>query len=121
VKRKGVEVEIKWLSHYYPLVDLQLRREKISETLVKLGIPYLQSSECDFCPHKDPARWLRSSPETLERLAKMESRYGGQFFFTEYRIPLLDAIVRMRKSVQENPSLLNDEAEFGCGNAVCGV
>lgn len=118
IKRDGKEVSVKWQTHYYPLVDLRLRREKVQELIQREGIPYLISTECDGCPHKDFARWDRTSPEVLAELAETERRFGGSFFFTDQRIPLLDAIEVMRAKQAGKPE---PEADFGCKNDICGV
>ena len=113
VKVKGEWKPVKWQTHYYPLVDLKLTRESVQELLRKEGIPYLLSSECDGCPHKDPARWKRTSPEIIAELARIESLFAGELFFTDKRIPLLEAIKEMESNGQE--------PDFGCSNFICGV
>lgn len=116
-----VDVPIKWLNHYYPLVDLGMNRNDCQRMIVKAGIPYLLSTECDGCPHKDFPRWERTSPSVLEKLCKIEDQFKGQFFFTDRRIPLMEAIAAMRKDREENPERFESEPDFGCGNAECGV
>lgn len=112
---------IKWLTHYYPLVDLGLNRRDCQERIIREGIPYLLSSECDGCPHKDLPRWERTSPEVLRELSELESMFNGEFFFTPERIPLMEAIEVMRKKRASNPEKYHAEADFGCQNAICGV
>lgn len=119
-KRK-IQKPIKWQTHYYPLVDLMLNRRDCQEAVVKEGIPYLLSSECDGCPHKDLTRWERTSPETIKELSDIESMFNGEFFFTDKRIPLLEAIEAMKKERAANPERYKKEADFGCQNAICGV
>ena len=111
-----IEKPIKWQAHYYPLVDLKMRREDVYRAVEKEGVPYLLSSECDGCPHKDLARWERTSPEVLQELAAVEAKFNGSYFLTPNRVPLLEAIEQMRAKGQ--PTV---EPDFGCGNAVCGV
>ncbi len=106
---------IRWMNHYYPLVDCQLGREAIRSELNRLGIPYLITSECDHCPHQDDSRWLSHTPETIERVAKLEEVYGGEFFFTDKRIPLRMAIEEMRKNPKPADPI------FGCHNGWCGI
>lgn len=106
---------IQWMHHYYPLVDAMLNREAVQERLSKIGIPYLVTSECDHCPHQDDTRWLAHTPETLERVAQLEDRYDGEFFFTDKRIPLRLALEEMRA----NPR--NADPIFGCKNGLCGI
>lgn len=121
IKTKTGQKDIKWQTHYYPLVDLKLRREHAQENLRKEGIPYLLSSECDGCPHKDLPRWLRTSPEVLTELATVERMFNGELFFTPLRIPLLDAIEEGKRKLAANPNTKQVEADFGCGNAICGI
>ncbi len=119
-KRK-IQKPIKWQTHYYPLVDLGLNRRDCQEAIVKEGIPYLLSSECDGCPHKDLPRWERTSPEVLKELSELEALFNGEFFFTPERIPLMEAIEVMRKKRASNPEKYQVEADFGCQNSICGV
>ncbi len=116
-----VHKDIKWQTHYYPLVDLKMRREQAQESLRKEGIPYLLSSECDGCPHKDLTRWLRTAPEVMQELATVEAMFNGELFFTPLRIPLLEAIEEGKRKLALNPDIKQVEADFGCGNAICGI
>lgn len=119
IKRNGIVVEVprvvKWVSHYYPLIDLRMTRQMVDDELDCLGIPYIVGSQCDGCPHKNLSRWDRTSESTIIRLAEIERRTPG-WYFTSMRVPLPVAIERMRAQ----PSLFAD-SDFGCGNAVCGV
>jgi len=119
-KKVKRQKEIKWMTHYYPLVDLGLNREDIYSAVEKEGVPYLISSECDDCPHKDLARWERTSEEVIEDGAEIESWFGGKYFFTSKRIPLKEAITAMKRDRDEK-GLVQPEADFGCGNAICGL
>ncbi|HEX7313327.1 MAG TPA: hypothetical protein VF297_05375 [Pyrinomonadaceae bacterium] len=122
---KGETIVIKWLSHYYPLVDLKMNREAVAEEMRRLNIPYLVTSECDMCPHKDWPRWQRTSPETVDRIAEHEAEYQGQFFFTDRRVPLKEALTLMAEAAARGDAgrtlPLFDGADFGCRNDVCGV
>jgi hypothetical protein len=121
VKVKGVERDVKWQTHYYPLVDLRLNRNDCQRKIVAEGIPYLLSSECDGCPHKDAARWFRTSFPVLKELAAVEAMFNGELFFTSKRIPLLEAISEMQHDADANPERYKVEADFGCQNAICGI
>lgn len=114
---------VKWLSHSYPLVDLRLNRYQIREELESLGIPYLISSECDFCPHQDYARWSRRTTETIDRAAEMEASWQDEFFLTDIRKPLKQAIAIMKAEEEAKGYLFGREQDidFGCGNSYCGV
>lgn len=122
---KGQVIRLKWLTHYYPLVDLRMNREAVAEEMRRLDIPYLVTSECDMCPHKDLPRWQRTSPETVDRIAEHEAEYGGQFFFTDKRVPLKEAIALMTEAAERGAAgrmlPLFDDTDFGCRNDVCGV
>jgi hypothetical protein len=111
-----------WLTHYYPFVDRRLNREAIRQELDRRGVPYLITSECDSCPHKDAARWLRTSPDVLVQIAAREARFEGQWFYTARRIPLLDAVEQMRREQGAQPGLFDrDTADFGCDTGICGI
>lgn len=115
VDGRKVPKPIKWMQHYYPLVDCEMNREAVQDALKKSGIPYLVTSERDHCPHQDDTRWLSHTPETLERVAQLEDRYDGEFFFTDKRIPLRLAIEEMRADPR------NSDPIFGCKNGLCGI
>lgn len=119
--RTKYQKPIRWLTHYYPLVDLGINRQSCQEKVVKEGFPYLLSSECDGCPHKDLTRWERTSPAKLQELSNLEAMFNGEFFFTSKRIPLIEAIAVMQKEREANPERYKVEADFGCQNAICGV
>lgn len=122
-KRIKVHKAIKWQTHYYPLVDLRMSRSDVYRAIEKEGIPYIVSSECDLCPHKDLARWERTSPEVIEDGATIEAMTGGQYFFTDRRIPLKEAIAAMQSDRAEKAlrGLPIEDADFGCKNDICGV
>jgi len=101
--------DVKWNFHYWPLVDLKLYRATIQENLVERGIPYLLSTECDMCPHKDKARWERTSSIIIEELSKIEKNLPG-LYFTDQRIPLKEAV----KNFPSQPSFFD-----GCDSGYC--
>lgn len=123
-KEAGVKKhrDIKWQTHYYPLVDLRMSRADVYTAVEKEGIPYIVSSECDLCPHKDLARWERTSPEVIEDGARIEALFRGEYFFTDRRIPLKDAIAAMQRDREAmKDRTIQQDLDFGCGNAICGV
>lgn len=112
---------IKWLSHYYPLGEgpLKMNRAEIRAECDRLGLPYLKTSECDICPHKDYWRWLDTPPEVIDEIAYYESLMKGEYFFTPLRVPLKEAL-RIMASKYEG-KMFSDVADFGCANSYCGV
>jgi hypothetical protein len=86
--------DVKWHCHFWPLVDLKMYRNQCQDNLTSRGIPFLISTECDMCPHKDKFRWERTSPQIIELIANLESSLDG-LYFTEKRIPLKQAIASM--------------------------
>lgn len=121
-RREKYERDIKWQKHYYPLVDLKMSRAQVYAAIEKEGIPYIVSSECDLCPHKDYARWMRSSPEVIEDGTYIEGLFKGAYFFTDKRIPLKEAIAQMTAERAADPKRFAlGDTDFGCGNATCGV
>lgn len=111
-----IEKAVQWCQHYYPLVDMQLGRADAIKLLEEEGLPYLITSECDMCPHKDLPRWERTSPERLAEIAELEASMNGRFFFTDERVPLIQALaIKRAKPASTLPTI------FGCGNSICGV
>ena len=119
IKSKTGIRDVKWCTHCYPLVDLRMYREDAQAGCRAEGIPFLISSECDLCPHKDYARWARTSPDKLIEIAGIEASMKGEYFFTDQRIPLMQAIEKMRLIAEEKER--QGDIDFGCGNAYCGI
>lgn len=121
VNRQGTMIDVKWLEHYYPCIDLGVDREKIRTILHKVGLPYLVTTECDFCPHQDWQRWRMHDPLVLESLAKLESCFHGKIFFTPERVPLKEALKIMEERSLDR-SKQGELPGFGCENgAYCGI
>lgn len=107
----------KWAKVCYPLVDLRMFRRDAAQVCIAAGVPYLITSECDGCPHQDIDRWDRHTPEVLHQIAKAEARMDGQFFFTDARVPLLEALPILRDRKRSEWAI-----DFGCeSGGVCGV
>jgi len=106
-------------SHYYPLVELRLDRAAVNADLARWNIPYIVGSMCDRCSHKGRRHWLRTSPDKIAEIAAQEARFGGEFFFTSMRIPLLNAIEIMRGTADTFDS--DDDVQFDCDSGICGV
>lgn len=90
---------LKWVSKEYPLVmgERKFYKSMIIEEMNKFGVPYLISTECDFCPHKNYARWQRSSAETIQDASIFEEKFHDTgLYLTDRRIPLVDAIEDMK-------------------------
>jgi hypothetical protein len=110
------EIPVLWCQHYYPMVDRGYGRITAQKALEAEKIPYLISSQCDCCPHNDLDRWLRHTPEVLIEIASVEASMKGKFFFTDERIPLIEAIAV--KSAKPKSTL---DPTFGCEGSYCGV
>lgn len=121
-RRAGKLITVKWLEHYYPLIDLQMTRQQIREELEREGVPYLVTTECDMCPHQDYQRWAAHRPEVIQEIAQIESEWDGKLFFTDRRIPLLDALEEMRQEAEARERQGQLFADFGCeSGAYCGI
>jgi hypothetical protein len=116
IEGEKTEVPVKWCKHYYPLADRGYGRATAQKVLIEEGLPYLISTECDFCPHQDIQRWDRHTPEKLVQIAALESKLEGRFFFTDERVPLLEAL-----AIKRLKPVSTLDTNFGCGNAYCGV
>jgi hypothetical protein len=109
--------DAKWVKHIWPLLDFgedangntydlgigrRYNRTDTQNMLDREDVPYLVTTECDGCPHKDWERWRRTSFNTLIELAKFEQMFDGEFFLTEPRIPLFGGIETLRRRKEEN-------------------
>jgi hypothetical protein len=122
----------KWVKFNWPLVDCaegdiggiigmgineRLRRQDCYDRLDKAGIPYIITTQCDGCPHKDWPRWERTSQENLAELARFESQLvdsdGGRFYLTSYREPLLYALPKMRRDYEKKRGDMFDVCDSG--------
>lgn len=86
---------VKWHQSAWPLIEGRIYRAQAQEELMRRSIPFLLSTECDFCPHKNRSRWERTSKPTIERIADIEKEFDGNLFFTPARIPLKEALKKM--------------------------
>ncbi len=101
--------DVKWNWHCWPLIDLKMYRNQCQDELTRRNIPFLISTECDMCPHKDRLRWERTSLETVDKVSDIETKIPG-LYFTDQRIPLKDAIANM----PSQPSLFDS-----CDSGYC--
>lgn len=112
----------KWALQCWPLCDLQETagdgiaemgigrtwdRASIQTEMDRRNVPYLVTTECDGCPHKDWARWQRTSLSTIEELAVFEAQFGGEFFLTSYRKPLKEALALMELDNDKGANLFD--------------
>lgn len=104
--------DVKWCTKTYPLVDHGIHRATAIQRLSDMGIPYLITTECDKCPHKDWARWKRTSPDAIREAAKFEAAFDGEFFLTQYRVPLPDAIDLMSSDDRYQMLLSSCDTEY---------
>lgn len=96
VHRIKPNTDVQWETLAWPLCMIEpLHKASIVDRLQKMGVPYMVSSQCDKCPHKSWWHWSMSTPETIKKAAEFEAQFSGEFFLTEYRVPLLEAIQLM--------------------------
>ena len=123
--------QVKWDVSIWPLVDMGQRQDgsigglgigrswsriDIQGEMERRGIPYLVTTECDGCPHKDWKRWKRTSPATIDELAEFEAQFNGEFFLTNHRIPLKESLARMEADNAIGANLFD-----GCDSGYCFV
>lgn len=106
--------DVQWERLYWPLIDARLYRASTVERLADMGIPYLVSTQCDGCPHKDLPRWQSTSPDVIRDLTEWERQFGGEFYITRNLKPLDVALVEMQK--QESLSMFEP-----CDSGYCFV
>lgn len=118
--------DVKWHTSVWPLIDYASTpgrdtiemgigrtwsREQVRAELSRRNIPYIVTSECDGCPHKDYPRWQRTSPRVLEELVEFERQFEGEFFLSDRRVPLTQAIAEMKERSNAKEEL--DTCESG--------
>lgn len=116
--------DVNWNWNIWPMLDMgqeesgkivplgigrRFSRNDANEALNALGVPYLVTTECDGCPHKDAARWKRTSAESLQQSAQLESLFDGELFLTPQRRPLLEAL----QAPEDNGQMEFDMCESG--------
>lgn len=104
--------DVKWCKKTYPLIDHGVHRAAAIERLSDMGIPYLITTECDKCPHKDWARWQRTSEGAIREAAEFEASFNGEFFLTSQRIPLYEALEEMAKDGRYQLALSACDTEY---------
>ncbi len=112
---------VNWEQLEWPLIGYPIRttwdktfnRSNANTELEKRNIPYLVTTQCDGCPHKDYFRWSNTTPEKLEELSLFEAQWEGKQFLTSKRIPLRDAIKEMKSNAIDD-----DPLDF-CENGLC--
>lgn len=114
--------DVQWHQHYYPLIfDFKMYRAEIIEHMIKLGIPYLVSTQCDCCPHKDKWRWLNTSPKTIEELDELEAvfRKDGLYLTKSYK-PIKQFYIELVEAAKAQTSFFDEG--FGCPEGgYCGM
>ena len=125
--------DMKWVKSIWPLLDWGedkdgnqhdlgigrvFGRSDTWEILAAVNVPYLVTTECDGCPHKDLARWRRTSPETIAELKKFEEVFAGELFLTEPRLPLEEGIEALahkkpRASKVRDEDIVSDICDSG--------
>jgi len=108
-----------WNDLAYPLVmgfGMKMYKAEITKELDAADIPYLVSSECDGCPHKDLWRWQRTAPHVVDELEEFEATFEGEFFLTKHRIPLRQAIELMES---RKPDSFLDSFLDSCDSGYC--
>lgn len=89
--------DVKWERLQWPMLLIRKTyRAEIEPQLKAAGIPWIVRSQCDFCPHKNAFRWDMSTPETIDAAAEFEAAFGGEFFLTDKRLPLKEALALPR-------------------------
>lgn len=111
----------KWLSFYYPLIDMRMRASDCVAWFRKRGLPEPPRSACVGCPYRHNNEWLwlmNNSPEDFEDAVHIDKAIRniggmrGEVFLHADRIPL-DEVVFSRNGDQL--SLFNNECAGICG------
>lgn len=92
-----------WRQNYYPLLELDISRNRCYRIIAEAGLPVAPKSSCFFCPYHRPGEWVtmkKEQPELFETacqidelLAERHQRLQGKpAFIHPSRKPLRDAV-----------------------------
>lgn len=113
---------VKYITHSYPLVDLQMTRADCLAWLEQHGYPRPPKSACYFCPFMDNQRWrdmAAKQPAEFARAVAFDEavrtlpRISGEAFVHRQAIPLTE--VDMSTPEEKGQLAFLDECEGMCG------
>lgn len=113
----------KWLSFYYPLIEMRMSRSHCTAWFKKRGLEEPPRSACIGCPFRRNKewRWLKdNSPADFEDAVYVDKSIRkcggmrGDVFLHEYRIPLDEVDLRTGEEKGQR-SLFSDECMGVCG------
>lgn len=71
-----------WQRYDYPLIEMQLRRERAIEIIKSAGLPVPPPSHCEGCPFMQMSEFLdmrRNQPDRFRRLVEIEDRINTKY------------------------------------------
>lgn len=113
----------KWVSFYYPLIEMRMSRSHCLYWFKKRGLPTPPRSACVGCPYRRNRewRWLKdNSPDDfkdavfVDKAVRKCDGMRGDVFLHEYRIPLDEVDLRTDEEKGQRP-LFSDECAGICG------
>lgn len=128
---RAKQSDARWVKHKWPLLDIEedwdggikdmglgfrWSRQDCQNAMDLVGVPYLVTTECDGCPHKNLERWLRTSPSVLDQVAKLEQQFNGEFFLSSVRKPIKEAIAELARQKSTQNLVFDFD---GCDSGYC--
>ena len=119
--KRAVVSDRKWISFYYPLIEMRMRRSDCLAWFLKRGLPKPPRSACVGCPFRHNSEWMDLKNNSIKDfkdaifIDKAIRKIGGMrgdVFLHADRIPL-DEVVFNKNGNQ--PSLFSDECAGICG------
>lgn len=108
--------DVKWLSHWYPLIDRGVSRDRCYSIVQRMGWTQPPKSSCWMCPHMRDSQWREmkiAHPLDFEKAVNLERE-----------IQTLDSDAWLTKHAQplETLNFGDDQNELfgnGCGSGLC--
>ncbi len=110
----------KWVSFYYPLIELRMTRLDCLNWFKKKNLPEPPRSACIGCPYRHNSEWRKLSPREWRNAVKFDKKIRkcgglrGDVFIHSKRIPLDEVDLRTDQD-KGQLSLFSDECAGICG------
>lgn len=126
--QRAKSADVQYLTHEFPLLDLQMTRLDCLDWLQGHGLPAPVKSSCTFCPFKNKAAWeemKRAGGADWEEAVTVDAairhaRPPGLLFVHGKTLPLAEAVIIPEDYGYSQLELLSsDDADAECDSGAC--